>query len=275
MVRIYYLPSYSRLRGVYYVLDANLGELVQSELKPVRTLVQLMDSHTSWVQYQASRVLQKLARDGESQLHPSKDILFISTAEKCQSEIIKADGLNPLLRLLRGTDLGLTYLAVSFVCNLAAWPMNRPLIVEAGFLPPLVLALKNGEIQLGVAKALGTLAASTENNKLEIFNAGAVQSIKDLIMEAGAGVQIEMITCIRNLSCSGMSSPLNHVLKSDPPLDGLRGRMSEMGINGVLVRLSTYSLHPEVKYESRAALRDLAKGRATNFWHSIRIRLAL
>lgn len=59
------------------MLDANLEELMQRELRLVQTLVQLMDSPVYQVPYQATSVLQILARNGESQLPLPKDILFI------------------------------------------------------------------------------------------------------------------------------------------------------------------------------------------------------
>ena len=77
---------------------------------------------------------------------------------------------------------------------------------------PLVYLLgykHHEEIQLGAAKALSILATSAENNRLEIVDAGAVQSIKKLVMKVYESVQIEMITCLRNLSSSGMDLPFN------------------------------------------------------------------
>ena len=198
-------------------------------------------------------------------------------AEQCRSEIIKANCLNSLPRFLQGRDNNLTCLAVSFIRSLAVGPTNCSLIVEAGLLGPLASTLKHSYIQWEAAKTLSILAAGTENDKPEFVNAGVIQSIKELLMEAPPGVQAEMIACIRNLSCSGMGSPINHIPQSHLPLDDLRGRMLEMGIGGVLVRLclSMHCLRPRVKYESRTALQDLAKGRAINFWYSLRIKLAL
>ena len=181
MVRVYYFLSCSRLRGAYSVLDASLKELARSELEPVQTLVRLLDSRDPMVQYKASELLQDLARHGGSLLPPPKDTLLISAAERCQSEIIKADGLNHLLRLLRGnvtvqgSDRGeVIKFALSSVCNLSFWPANCPLIVEAGFLPLLVPLLEHGR--------------TSDYNREKI------------------------IICIRNLSCSGMGSPVSRVL---------------------------------------------------------------
>ena len=182
MVRVYCLPSYSRLRGAYSVLDASLEELVRSELKPVQTLVQLIDSRNFLVVYQASKVLQGLTRHGESLLPTPNDIMLISAVEKCQSEIIKADGLRRLNYLLGSTDHDLANSALSSVCDLSVWPANCPLIVEV--LPRLVPILGHD----WDARHSGTFADRTNYNRYKI------------------------LACIRNLSCSGMGSPVSRIL---------------------------------------------------------------
>ena len=77
MVRIYYLPSHSRSRGAYSVLDANLEELMQSELKIVQTLVQFMGFPSPEVQRTAISALHMLRRHGGSQLPSCEDVPFI------------------------------------------------------------------------------------------------------------------------------------------------------------------------------------------------------
>ena len=67
-------------------------------------------------------------------------------------------------------------------------------------------------IQLHAATVLCNLAASVEKNKRAIVNAGAVQSIKELVMEMPVKIQIEMTICIERLSRSGMHSPFNCLL---------------------------------------------------------------
>ena len=132
------------------------------------------------------------------------------TAENYQLEIVKANGLNPLLRLLQSPDLNSILAAVSCVRNLTLRPVNDSLIVKAGFLQPLVnlLAFKNSEeVQLDAASTLKNLATGTEERKWAIVNAGAVQSIRELVLEMPVKIQIEMTLCIENLSRSGMYSP--------------------------------------------------------------------
>ena len=141
-------------------------------------------------------------------------------AEKYCLEIVQAGGLNPLLRLFQSTDLGSVHAAVSCVRNLTRQPTDDSPIIEAGFLQPLVnlMAFKDsGEIQLDAASALRNLTASTEENKRAIVDAGAVQSIKELVMGMPVDIQIEMTTCIKALSCSGMrSSQLYSLISSSP-----------------------------------------------------------
>ena len=130
-------------------------------------------------------------------------------------EIVEVDGLKPLLRLLQSPDLDLISAAVSCVCNVTLQVEHDTPIIEAGFLQPLVnlLAFKDSEmIQLHAAGALGNLAESTEKNKLAVVDAGAVQSIKELIVESTPDVQVAMARCIRGLSYSGMHLPFNSLL---------------------------------------------------------------
>ena len=137
------------------------------------------------------------------------------TTESYQLEIVEANGLNPLLRLLQSPDLNSIYTAASCILNLTRQPTNFSPIIEAGFLQPLVnlLALRDSEeVQLNAAKVLSNLAVSTKKNRRAIVNAGAVQSIKELVVEVPVSIQIPMTRCIRNLSCSGMHSPFDRLL---------------------------------------------------------------
>ena len=136
------------------------------------------------------------------------------TTENYRSEIIKANGLNPLLRLLQSPDPGSIFAAVSCVCYLTLQPPDNSPIIEAGFLQPLVNLLSfkgDGDTPWYAAKTLDNLAANPKN-RWEIFNAGAVQSIKELVFESPVGVQIRMICCIERLSLSGTDLPPSRLL---------------------------------------------------------------
>ena len=141
------------------------------------------------------------------------------TTENYKLEIVKADGLNPLLRLLQSPDRDSIYNAVSCVSNLALHPTSRSPIIEAGFLQPLVelLSFKDHEnTQSRAARVLRNLAESPENRR-DIFNAGAVQSIKKLVLQVPVRIQIQMICCIENLSLCGMDSPFHPFFDLIPP----------------------------------------------------------
>ena len=134
--------------------------------------------------------------------------------ENYRLEIVKANGLNPLLRLLQSADHDSICAAASCVSNLTLQPAIFSPIIEAGFLQPLVnlLSWKDDEyLQLHAVKILCNLAVRPENRGA-IVNAGAVQSIKELILEAPVGVRIKMTRCIENLSLSGMGPPFNRLL---------------------------------------------------------------
>lgn len=126
--------------------------------------------------------------------------------EKYQLEIVKADGLQPLLRLLQSTYLPLILSSAACVRNVSIHPQNESPIIESGFLQPLINLLSfkdNEEVQCHAISTLRNLAASSEKNKTAIVKAGAVQSIKELVLEVPISVQSEMTACIAVLALSG------------------------------------------------------------------------
>ena len=126
--------------------------------------------------------------------------------EKYQVDIVKADGLQPLLRLLNSTYLPLILSAAACVRNVSIHPLNESPIIEAGFLHPLIELLsfeENEEVQCHAISTLRNLAASSEKNKGQIVQAGAVQKIKDLVLSVPLNVQSEMTACVAVLALSG------------------------------------------------------------------------
>jgi vacuolar protein 8 len=188
---------------------ANRKKLAQSEPKLVTSLVQLMDSPSLKVQCQAALALRNLASDGEVlfnyvSLHVADSDLM--STEKYQLEIVKADGLTPLLRLLQSSYLPLILSAAACVRNVSIHPQNESPIIESGFLQPLINLLSfkdNEEVQCHAISTLRNLAASSEKNKTAIVKAGAIQSIKDLVLEVPTNVQSEMTACVAVLALSG------------------------------------------------------------------------
>ncbi|KAF8845281.1 vacuolar protein 8 [Paxillus ammoniavirescens] len=206
---------------------ANRKKLAQTEPKLVASLVALMDSSSLKVQCQAALALRNLASD-----------------EKYQLEIVKADGLTSLLRLLQSTYLPLILSSAACVRNVSIHPQNESPIIESGFLQPLIILLSfkdNEEVQCHAISTLRNLAASSEKNKLAIVKAGAVQSIKELVLEVPMNVQSEMTACVAVLALS----------------DELKGQLLEMGICEVLIPL-TNSPSSEVQGNSAAALGNLS-----------------
>jgi vacuolar protein 8 len=122
-------------------------------------------------------------------------------------EIVKADGLQSLLRLLQSTYLPLILSSAACVRNVSIHPQNESPIIESGFLQPLINLLSfkdNEEVQCHAISTLRNLAASSEKNKKAIVKAGAVQSIKELVLEVPLSVQSEMTACVAVLALSGM-----------------------------------------------------------------------
>lgn len=133
--------------------------------------------------------------------------------EKYQLEIVKADGLPPLLRLLQSAYLPLILSSAACVRNVSIHPLNESPIIEAGFLEPLINLLgfkDNEEVQCHAISTLRNLAASSEKNKAKIMKAGAVSQIKELVMDAPTNVQSEMTACVAVLALSGMLTSTCH-----------------------------------------------------------------
>ena len=111
------------------------------------------------------------------------------------------------MRLLQSTYLPLILSSAACVRNVSIHPQNESPIIESGFLQPLInlLSFKDSEeVQCHAISTLRNLAASNEKNKLAIVKAGAVQSIKELVLEVPVTVQSEMTACIAVLALSGM-----------------------------------------------------------------------
>jgi vacuolar protein 8 len=126
--------------------------------------------------------------------------------EKYQVDIVKADGLKPLLRLLHSSYLPLVLSAAACVRNVSIHPANESPIIEAGFLQPLIGLLsfdENEEVQCHAISTLRNLAASSESNKGAIVEAGAVDRIQELVLQVPLAVQSEMTACVAVLALSG------------------------------------------------------------------------
>jgi vacuolar protein 8 len=134
--------------------------------------------------------------------------LLAPRTEKYQLEIVKTDGLTPLLRLLHSSYLPLILSAAACVRNVSIHPNNESPIIDSGFLQPLIELLsfdENEEVQCHAISTLRNLAASSERNKTAIVEAGAVERIKQLVLQAPLLVQSEMTACVAVLALSGGS----------------------------------------------------------------------
>ena len=188
------------LSSTVLIIVNNRRKLSATEPKLVHSLVSLMDSSSLKVQCQAALALRNLASDGMS--------LSISwlMVDKYQLEIVKAEGLKPLLRLLHSTYLPLILSAAACVRNVSIHPSNESPIIDSGFLTPLIELLsfdENEEVQCHAISTLRNLAASSERNKGAIVEAHAVERIKDLVLSVPLAVQSEMTACVAVLALSG------------------------------------------------------------------------
>lgn len=186
-----------------------------------------MDSSSPKVQCQAALALRNLASD-----------------EKYQLDIVRANGLQPLLRLLQSSYLPLILSAVACIRNISIHPLNEAPIIEANFLKPLVDLLgstDNEEIQCHAISTLRNLAASSDRNKALVLDAGAVQKCKQLVLDVPVTVQSEMTAAIAVLALS----------------DDLKSHLLNLGVFDVLIPL-THSPSIEVQGNSAAALGNLS-----------------
>lgn len=201
----------------------------------MQSLVELMDINSPKVQCQAALALRNLASD-----------------EKYQLDIVKANGLGPLLRLLQADYPPLKLSAVACIRNISIHPKNESPIIDAGFLRPLVDLLgtnDNEEIQCHAISTLRNLAASSDKNKRLVLEAGAVQKCKQLVLHVPLSVQSEMTAAIAVLALS----------------DDLKSQLLSLGVSDVLIPL-TDSESIEVQGNSAAALGNLSsKGLSLHF----------
>jgi vacuolar protein 8 len=205
----------------------NRKKLSQTEPRLVNYLVNLMGSSSPRVQCQAALALRNLASDINYQL-----------------EIAKADGLPHLLNLLQSSHTPLVLASVACIRNISIHPLNESAIVDAGFLRPLVDLLgktDNEEILCHTISTLRNLAASSEKNKLEIVEAGAVQKCIDLVLKSPSSVQSEMTACLAVLALG----------------DELKVTMLSLGIVEVLIPLTRID-NVEVQGNAAAALGNLS-----------------
>jgi vacuolar protein 8 len=201
--------------------------LAQTEPRLVAHLVALMRAASARVQCQAALALRNLASDAGY-----------------QAEVVRAGGLGPLLSLLQSSHTPLVLAAVACVRNISIHPLNEAAIVDAGFVKPLVGLLDrtdNEEIQCHAISTLRNLAASSERNKLEIVEAGAVTKCRALVLTAPPAVQSEMTACLAVLALG----------------DELKQPMLAAGVAEVLLPL-TRTKSAEVQGNSAAALGNLS-----------------
>lgn len=206
--------------------EENRQKLSQTESKLVSKLVSLMDSNSSRVKCQATLALRNLASDTSYQL-----------------EIVRAGGLPHLVKLIKSDSIPLILASVACIRNISIHPLNEGLIVDAGFLKPLVKLLDykdSEEIQCHAVSTLRNLAASSEKNRKEFFESGAIEKCKELALNSPISVQSEISACFAILALADISK-----------LDLLNADILD-----ALIPM-TFSSNQEVSGNSAAALANL------------------
>ncbi|CAB4252768.1 similar to Saccharomyces cerevisiae YEL013W VAC8 Phosphorylated and palmitoylated vacuolar membrane protein that interacts with Atg13p [Maudiozyma barnettii] len=206
--------------------EENREKLSQTEPRLVSKLVALMDSTSSRVKCQATLALRNLASDPSYQL-----------------EIVRAGGLPHLVKLIQSDSIPLILASVACIRNISIHPLNEGLIVDAGFLKPLVKLLDyrdSEEIQCHAVSTLRNLAASSEKNRKEFFESGAIEKCKELALSSPISVQSEISACFAILALADVSK-----------LDLLNANILD-----ALIPM-TFSQNQEVSGNSAAALANL------------------
>lgn len=206
----------------------NRKNLAKNEPRLVSQLVRLVGfSGSPRVQCQATLALRNLASDVNYQL-----------------EVVQSGGLPHILQLLKSAQSPLVLAAAACLRNISIHPSNERAIIDAGFLEPLVELLgrfDHEEILCHTVSTLRNLAAVSEQNKLEIVEAGVVQKFNEKVLTAPVSVQSEITACLAVLALG----------------DELKDKLFDLGIINVLVPL-TKTDNIEVQGNSAAALGNLS-----------------
>ena len=206
--------------------ESNRKKLSQTEPRLVSKLVALMDSPSARVKCQATLALRNLASDTGYQL-----------------EIVRAGGLPHLAKLIQSDSMPLVLASVACIRNISIHPLNEGLIVDAGFLKPLVNLLDfktSEEIQCHAVSTLRNLAASSEKNRQEFFESGAVEKCKELALDSPMSVQSEISACFAILALA----------------DNSKIELLDSNILEALIPM-TFSKNQEVSGNAAAALANL------------------
>ncbi|AMD20625.1 HDL119Wp [Eremothecium sinecaudum] len=206
--------------------ESNRRKLSQTEPRLVSKLVILTDSPAAKVKCQATLALRNLASDTGYQL-----------------EIVRAGGLGHLVKLIQCNSMSLVLASVACIRNISIHPLNEGLIVDAGFLKPLVKLLdytESEEIQCHAVSTLRNLAASSEKNRQEFFESGAVEKCKQLALVSPISVQSEISACFAILALA----------------DNSKLELLEANILEALIPM-TFSTNQEVSGNAAAALANL------------------
>ncbi|CAG8490513.1 7118_t:CDS:10 [Acaulospora colombiana] len=217
-------------------LSLNRKKLAASETRLVQSLIGLMDSTSLKVQCQAALALRNLASDGKRVMNIDLLLCCVTT------RFLHMPSRMHLL--LQSSFLPLILSSVACIRNISIHPLNESPIIDAGFLSPLIQLLayeENEEIQCHAISTLRNLAASSERNKRAIVDAGAVEKVRELVLNVPSSVQSEMTACVAVLALS----------------DELKPRLLKLGICRVLIPL-TNSSSMEVQGNSAAALGNLS-----------------
>lgn len=206
----------------------NRKKLADEEPRLVYHLVQLMGpSNSSRVQCQAALALRNLASDPNYQI-----------------EVVRANGLPYLLHLVEAQSAPLVLAAVACIRNVSINKANERFIISNNFLPPLVHLLDtsdNPEILCHATSTLRNLAAVSEQNRVEVVEAGAIDKIRKRIMTVSQPVQSEMTACIAVIALG----------------DAPKTALFDKKILEILIHLS-HSDNMEIQGNSAAAIGNLS-----------------
>eukprot|EP00899_Mesostigma_viride_P001001 jgi/Mesvir1/10901/Mv08610-RA.1 len=131
-----------------------------------------------------------------------------SNCHEAIADVVEADGVDPLVQLLRSEDTVAKGNAAGALRNICSSGVaNRTLVSERGAVPLLVSMIKSGATSLQSkavsAGALWNLSAIDSRNRNNIVDAGGVPHLVDMLRSSNAEGRANAAGVLRNLAAEG------------------------------------------------------------------------
>ncbi|OJJ51085.1 hypothetical protein ASPZODRAFT_162969 [Penicilliopsis zonata CBS 506.65] len=221
--------------------------LAENEREAVSDLLGYLENRaeTDFFSGEPLRALSTLVYSDNVDLQRSASLTFAEITERDVREVDR-DTLDPILSLLRSSDVEVQRAASAALGNLAVNADNKVLIVELGGLAPLIRQMMspNVEVQCNAVGCITNLATH-EENKAKIARSGALGPLIRLAKSKDMRVQRNATGALLNMTHSANQS------------DDNRQQLVNAGAIPVLVQLLSSS-DVDVQYYCTTALSNIA-----------------